>query len=93
MFNLMFFPFIFLFIFPFVLATFIFWIWMLIDCVKSDLKDTDKLVWILVILFFHFFGALIYLLFVKLNKDYRGFETKMPKNKNIRKLYRSKKIE
>ena len=31
---------------------FIFWIWMIIDCAKRDFKkDTDKTVWILVIIF------------------------------------------
>lgn len=91
MFNLIFFSFVFLFIFPFVLLTFVFWIWMVIDCIKSDLRDTDKLLWVLIIFFFHFVGALIYLIFVKLNKNYRGFEIKMSKNKNIKRLYRSKK--
>ena len=95
MFKSMFFPFIFpftlIFIFPFILFLFIFWIWMLIDCIKSKLKDIDKLIWILIIVFFHFIGALLYLIFVKLNKNYRGFEIKMATNKNVRKLYRSKK--
>ncbi|HEY0456305.1 MAG TPA: PLDc N-terminal domain-containing protein [Verrucomicrobiae bacterium] len=39
------------------------WIWMLIDCAT---KETDqgntKLVWILVIIFTHLLGALLYLL-------------------------------
>ncbi len=91
MFNLIFFPFMFLFIFPFVLLTFVFWIWMLIDCIKSDLRDTDKLLWVLIIFFFHFLGALIYLIFVKLNKNYKGFQSKMKTSKNIKRLYRSKK--
>lgn len=39
----------------------IFWIWMLIDCVQnSALTGTDKVIWILVILFLHVLGALIY---------------------------------
>ena len=63
---------------------------MLIDCIKSKLKDADKLIWILIILFFHFIGALLYLIFVKLNKNYGGFEVKM-KDTKIKKLYRSKK--
>lgn len=39
------------------------WIWMLIDCATNEpAEGTDKLVWILVILFTHLLGALIYLL-------------------------------
>lgn len=90
MFRSIFFPFTFLFIAPFILFIFIFWIWMLIDCIKSNLKDIDKLLWILIISFFHFIGALLYLIFVKINKNYRGFEIKM-KDTKTKKLYRSKK--
>ena len=44
-----------------VLALFVFWIWMLIECAtrESDTGNT-KLVWILVILFAHFIGAAVY---------------------------------
>jgi hypothetical protein len=39
----------------------IFWIWMLIDCaLHENGQGTDKVVWILIILFTHFLGALIY---------------------------------
>lgn len=42
------------------LAT-VFWIWMLIDCAMNEASEgNDKLVWILVILFAHFIGAVIY---------------------------------
>lgn len=45
----------------------IFWIWMLIDCVKRRFRrDTIKVIWVLVIVFTHFIGALIYFFFVKL---------------------------
>lgn len=91
MFRLIFFPFTLLFVFPFLLFIFILWIWVLIDCIKSNLKDTDKPIWILIILFFNFLGALLYLIFVKLNKNYKGFQSKMEKNKKIKRLYRSKK--
>lgn len=67
---------------------FVFWISMLIECIRSGLKSGEKLLWILLIVFFNFFGALAYLLFVKMNKNYRK---KTKKNdKNIKKLYRSK---
>ena len=39
----------------------IFWNWMLIDCAtKERNQDNEKIVWILIILFTHFIGALIY---------------------------------
>jgi hypothetical protein len=42
---------------------FVFWIWMLVDCIKNErLSDTQKVVWVLVIIFLHALGALIYLL-------------------------------
>lgn len=43
-----------------VLAT-AFWIWMLVDCAtKEPSQGNDKLIWILVIIFTHWLGALIY---------------------------------
>jgi hypothetical protein len=45
-----------------VIAT-VFWIWMIVDCVVSpQLTGTDKIVWLLVIIFLHIIGALIYYL-------------------------------
>ena len=45
----------------FALAAFVFWIWMLIDAVTNKgLGDGEKIAWVLVILFTHFIGALIY---------------------------------
>ena len=39
----------------------VFWIWMLIDCATKERSEgNDKLIWILVILFTHLLGALIY---------------------------------
>jgi hypothetical protein len=39
----------------------IFWIWMLIDvAIKKSLDSSEKIVWVLIILFTHFLGALIY---------------------------------
>jgi len=44
------------------LAT-IFWVWMLIDCAMNEPSEgTDKIVWILIILFTHVIGAAIYFL-------------------------------
>lgn len=42
---------------------FVFWIWMLIDAItNSRLDGTQKIVWVLVIIFLHALGALIYFL-------------------------------
>jgi hypothetical protein len=38
----------------------IFWIWMLIDCLMSNLPSTEKLIWFLVVFFLHILGALLY---------------------------------
>jgi hypothetical protein len=48
---------------------FIFWILMLIDCVKRKFKEeSEKIVWVLVIIFTGIIGASIYYFIVK-NKD------------------------
>ena len=39
----------------------IFWIWMLIHALTNNgLRDMEKLIWVVVIVFTHFVGALIY---------------------------------
>jgi len=46
---------------PFGLFLFAFWIWMLIHAITSHgLSDGEKIAWVLIILFLHFLGALIY---------------------------------
>lgn len=48
------------------IITSIFWLWMLIDCLKRDFKkDSDKILWALVIFFLHFVGAVIYYFVVR----------------------------
>ena len=43
------------------LGLFVFWIWMLIHAITNKgLTDTEKIVWVLVVLFLHALGALIY---------------------------------
>jgi hypothetical protein len=43
------------------LALFSFWIWMLIHAITNKgLTDTEKIIWVLVVLLLHFLGALIY---------------------------------
>ena len=52
-----------LFMFPLAIAALVFWIWMLVDCAtKEPSQGNDKIVWILVIVFTHWIGALIYFL-------------------------------
>ena len=47
---------------------FVFWLLMLIDCLKRDFrKDIEKVVWVLVLVFLHLLGALVYYFVVKIN--------------------------
>jgi len=46
------------------LLTTVFWLWMLVDCVKNkSLSRTRKIVWFLVIFFTHLIGAIAYFIF------------------------------
>ena len=50
--------------FLFGLALTVFWIWTIIDAALREFQDsTEKIVWILVILFLNILGSLIYLFF------------------------------
>ena len=41
--------------------SFVFWIWMLIDCIKNpNIGGNEKIAWTLVIALTHFIGALVY---------------------------------
>jgi hypothetical protein len=43
------------------LAAFAFWIWMLIHAITNNgLTGSERIVWVLVVLFLHVLGALIY---------------------------------
>jgi hypothetical protein len=45
----------------------LFWVWMIIDCIRNDrLGGTEKIIWAVVIALTHFIGALIYFFFGKL---------------------------
>ena len=45
---------------------FVFWILMIIDCVKRNFKnETEKIVWILVLVFLQILGAIIYYFAIK----------------------------
>jgi phospholipase D-like protein len=39
----------------------VFWIWMLVDCLTNEPKNgSTRLIWVLVILFGHILGAILY---------------------------------
>ena len=43
------------------LATFVFWLWMLIHALTNKgIADTEKIVWVIVVIFLPFLGSLIY---------------------------------
>ena len=55
------------------LLTTIFWIWMIIDCVTNTaIAGTEKIVWMLVVIFLHFIGALLYFFLVRGNRRGAG---------------------
>jgi len=46
---------------PLVLLCFGFWLWMLIDCATNEPEaGNNKVVWIIIIVFAHIIGAIIY---------------------------------
>ncbi|MFP4118507.1 MAG: PspC domain-containing protein [Candidatus Woesearchaeota archaeon] len=59
----------------------IIWIWALVDALSSNLPDGDKIIWTIIIIFFHIFGAIIYLVVAKSGavKDMRMTEQKQGK--------------
>ncbi|HTJ79047.1 MAG TPA: PLD nuclease N-terminal domain-containing protein [Rariglobus sp.] len=38
----------------------IFWVWMLVDCANAPMPSGDKTAWILILLFTHILGAILY---------------------------------
>lgn len=51
-----------------IVVSVVFWIWMIIDCAQRKMKDNDKVVWILILIFLGSIGALVYYFVVKRNK-------------------------
>jgi len=50
-----------LFLAPLCLLAFVFWVWMLVHAITNQgLSDLEKLIWVIVMIFTHFLGALIY---------------------------------
>ena len=44
------------------IAVFVFWLWMLVDCLSSSMPPPEKILWFLVIFFLPFLGSLLYYL-------------------------------
>jgi len=42
------------------IAASVFWLWMVIDVLTSDMAGTEKLIWALVVIFLHLLGAILY---------------------------------
>lgn len=68
----------------FVVATLIVWIWAIIDIIVSRLDAAEKLLWLLIVLYFQFIGAIVYLVVV------RGLKKKLVHSK--KKLVRQNKV-
>lgn len=47
------------------IAGLVFWVWMLVDCAKRTMKESDKVVWIIVLALTSYLGAIIYYFAVK----------------------------
>ena len=65
------------------IVVFAFWIWAIIDLLSSRLSPAEKVLWLIIILFFHFLGAVIYFILSKKKRHVKRTKTK--------KLYRSSK--
>ena len=49
------------------ILVFAFWVWMIVDCAMRKFRNSlEKIIWILVIVFAGWLGALVYLIVVKL---------------------------
>ncbi|MBT3280030.1 MAG: PLDc_N domain-containing protein [Campylobacteraceae bacterium] len=46
----------------------IFWIWALVDVLKSKFDGGNKIVWLLAILFLNIFGAILYVIIGRKHK-------------------------
>ncbi|HBR80612.1 TPA: hypothetical protein DEA21_03130 [Candidatus Uhrbacteria bacterium] len=45
-----------------------FWVWMLIDCIRRKLTESEKTLWVIIILFGNLLGAIIYFFIIKNKK-------------------------
>ncbi len=47
-----------------ILAALAFWLWMLVDCAMNESDEGNiRLIWVLIIIFVHFIGAILYFFF------------------------------
>ncbi|MFP4424123.1 MAG: PspC domain-containing protein [Candidatus Woesearchaeota archaeon] len=68
----------------FVAVTLIVWIWALIDIIVSRLDAAEKLIWLLIVLYFQFIGAIVYLVVVKgLKKRLVQSKKKLVRQNNV----------
>lgn len=59
--GMMFVIFILLVVVPIIIASFVFWIWMLVSAVQNKgLTEGEKIGWVLVLVFVHVLGAILY---------------------------------
>jgi len=66
-----------LFLLPTGLLAIVFWIWMIVDCVKYETEGTTRIVWLLIILLTGIIGAPLYFF---LRKAPRFFARKAPRH-------------
>ena len=53
-----------------------FWIWMIVDAAQRNYKnDTEKIVWVLIVVLANFIGALVYFLVIRISNP-KGVITK-----------------
>ena len=58
--------FLMLLLFASIIFSFIFWIWMIVDCAKrKNISDGERVAWIIVLVFLQVIGAVIYYFAVK----------------------------
>ncbi len=68
--------------------SFVFWIWMLIDCLNNNNNlhgEHDKLVWIILMVFTGALGSILYFFLVKVNKNSKsvGRKRKVVRRKSV----------
>jgi len=51
-----------------IIFSFVFWILMIVDCAKRNMKSDDRIVWILILVFLGIIGAVVYYFVVKRRK-------------------------
>jgi NADH:ubiquinone oxidoreductase subunit 6 (subunit J) len=68
-----------LLIFGLVFGLFGFWVWMIVDCATNEeFKGNDKIVWILIVIFTGWVGALIYFFVQKPKKTAKARQQPQP---------------